>query len=90
MDEIDEFAREAISGMVEKALSLEEVSLAKYESWLKTAIKVAFMFDDKSEGVSAFADTMTTPSSLFYMGFIQGYAYRGSEMQKTNGSKTDE
>lgn len=88
MDEIDEFAREAISGMTKKILSLEEVSLKKYESWLKTAIKVAFMFDDKSEGVSEFAKTMTTPSSLFYMGFIHGYAHRGSEMQKTNGSET--
>ena len=90
MDEIEEFAKEAISGMVDKIRSLEEVSLKKYESWRKTAIKVAFMFDDKSEGVSEFAKMVTTPSSLFYMGFIQGYAYRGSEMQKTNGSETDE
>ena len=89
MEEIEEFAKEAISGMVKKALSLEEVSLAQYESWLKTAIKVAFMFDDKSEGVSEFAKTMTTPSSLFYVGFIHGYAHRGSEMQKTNQKETE-
>jgi len=44
--------------------------------------------DEYKVRVNALVKTMTTPSDLFYMGFIYGYAHRGSEIQKTNGSPT--
>ena len=89
MSESEEFVKEAISGMAEKVRSLKEKALTNYESWLEAAIKLALNNEDETKvRVKALTTTMSTPSSLFYVGFIHGYAYRGSDMQKTNGSET--
>ncbi len=83
MYEFEEFVEEAVSGMVKKALSLKELAFEQYESWLETATRLALEDDDKNrKRVDAMIKMMTTPSSLFYVGFIHGYASRGSEQKK--------
>lgn len=80
MGEHETFIEEVISGMTEKLLSLEEPALAQYTSWLETATKLALNNEDELKTrVDALIETMTTPSSLFCIGFIHGYAHHGSE-----------
>ena len=77
MDEFEEFVQEAVSGMVKKALSFEEEALRQFESWMKCGVRLALSNEDEIKPrVESLIKTMTTPSSLFYVGFLHGYAYQ--------------